>query len=255
MSKIKHILVDLDGVLADWSGGIERKLVHTPRALQWIDWSNWNGVKEGAPALVRELVLLAQASPGFYLSLKPIAGGADALRDMVADGHLVTICSTPDETNPTCADDKIAWLEENVGPGWGKRLILTHDKTQVRGDILIDDKENITGALAPEWEHVIFDAPYNQAPSARARLFHWNEWRSVVRFARVVIEYASGGYFCGNGPESSGYTGPGPGVIMAAIENGGHFPGDSDRGMTEGQRRLMQVAIDQAAKFKWMAAA
>lgn len=201
MNKTRHILVDLDGVLADWSAGIERKL-KLADSRYWIDWSNWNGLRQGAPPAVYEALRAAQASPGFYLSLKPIAGGADALRDMVADGHLVTICSTPDATNPTCADDKIAWLEENIGPGWGKRLILTHDKTLVRGDILIDDKPVITGARTPEWTHVLFDAPYNQKSSGKARLFQWAGWRNVVTRNGASRGYASGGYFCGNGPES-----------------------------------------------------
>lgn len=197
-AKVKHILVDMDGVLADWAKGVERQIRYGGRAdlADSLDWSLWAGTSDPETlAAVRE----AQAGLHFYFWLAPIKGAIDALREMVADGHLVTICSTPDSTNPTCADDKIAWLETKVGPGWGKRLILTHDKTLVRGDILIDDKPNITGARHPEWTHVLFNQPYNQEPSNKARLFQWSGWRNVIQTRPA---YANGGYFCANGPRA-----------------------------------------------------
>lgn len=44
---------------------------------------------------------------------------------------------------------------------WLTRLIITSDKTKIRGDLLIDDKPYITGSEYPAWEHVLFTAPYN----------------------------------------------------------------------------------------------
>jgi hypothetical protein len=46
------------------------------------------------------------------------------------------------------------------------RVILTHDKTLVRGDVLIDDKPGITGNMIPAWKHLVFDSP-TTAPSRK----------------------------------------------------------------------------------------
>ena len=37
------------------------------------------------------------------------------------------------------------WVENHLGKDWINRLILTRDKTMINGDVLIDDKINITG--------------------------------------------------------------------------------------------------------------
>ena len=37
------------------------------------------------------------------------------------------------------------WVENHLGKDWIDRLILTRDKTMINGDVLIDDKINITG--------------------------------------------------------------------------------------------------------------
>lgn len=37
------------------------------------------------------------------------------------------------------------WVEQNLGPQFVERMILTRDKTVVMGDLLIDDKDNIQG--------------------------------------------------------------------------------------------------------------
>lgn len=50
----------------------------------------------------------------------------------------------------------------------------------VTGDILIDDKPSVTGVESPEWEHVLFDQPYNRDVKDKRRMVGWNEWESIV---------------------------------------------------------------------------
>ncbi|MCT7149596.1 hypothetical protein M1196_23400, partial [Salmonella enterica subsp. enterica serovar Oranienburg] len=63
-------------------------------------------------------------------------------------------------------------------------MIITTDKTLVRGDILIDDKPVISGELpeystgtnhARSWEHVIFDQSYNRHITNRRRILDWGD--------------------------------------------------------------------------------
>jgi len=94
---------------------------------------------------------------------------------MVKAGHDVRIVTSPWVSNPTCASDKLNWVVKHYGSHWGPRVIITADKTLVRGDILIDDKPEIHGAAEPEWEHVIFDQPYNRDIDKK-RITDWSIW-------------------------------------------------------------------------------
>ena len=68
-----------------------------------------------------------------------------------------------------------------LGPEWLQRLVLTSDKTLVRGDLLIDDKPQVSGQeRLPSWEHVVFDAPYNRGTAHNLRLGSWAKWREIM---------------------------------------------------------------------------
>jgi len=90
----------------------------------------------------------------------------------------VRICSRPSFSNPTCFQDKRDWMEAHFGSDIVRRLILTADKTLIRGDVLIDDYSQ-SGILTPAWQQIIFTAPYNMKMSG-PRLSTWYEWSSVV---------------------------------------------------------------------------
>lgn len=184
MSGGLRILVDMDGVIADWHGGILRELDRGGHDASLVDASRWDlGLTEATRELVQEI----QAAPYFYRDLDPIAGAAEELNLLLDIGHDVRICTTPDALNPTCASDKIAWVREHLGERWIKRIDLTHDKTGRRGDVLIDDKPEITGGYSPEWRRIIFDQPYNRHVEG-TRLTRWTSqdvsfavWEAVAR--------------------------------------------------------------------------
>merc|ERR1719487_2609385 len=49
------------------------------------------------------------------------------------------------------------------------------------GDVLIDDKPEVKGKMGGMWEHIIFDAPYNQEVEGdRLRLHAWTDWKGVL---------------------------------------------------------------------------
>ena len=76
---------------------------------------------------------------------------------------------------------QIAQARQHLGDDWVKRLILCHDKTLVHGDVLVDDKPEVTGSNpVPSWEHVLFGAPYNRHITDRRRIGDWTEWAEVL---------------------------------------------------------------------------
>jgi 5'(3')-deoxyribonucleotidase len=68
----------------------------------------------------------------------------------------VFFCSTPFATRPPWAYDKLPSIEEHLRSRRVNHFILTHDKTLVRGDLLIDDTtvQTIEGLeFRGEFEH------------------------------------------------------------------------------------------------------
>jgi 5'-nucleotidase len=168
------VLVDMDGVLANWDKHYGEMLaLHFPEAVQ-IPYEERPFMNPQRVMSEQERTI--QSLPGYYRHLEPIEGGREALEELEANGHDVLLCSTPAPLNATCASDKYAWVEEHLGKKWVKRTILTHDKTLVLGDVLVDDKPVITGINEfPTWIHVLFDQPYNQHSDAEFRMEGWEE--------------------------------------------------------------------------------
>ena len=149
-----RILVDMDGVIADWGHAYGESLdmfgedaANIPRHKDQRGFDLHAGRTDRERALIDAVMI----EPGFYSRLRPIPGAKEALKGMVKAGHDVRIVTSPWVSNPTCASDKLNWVVKHYGSHWGPRVIITADKTLVRGDILIDDKPEIHGAAEPEW--------------------------------------------------------------------------------------------------------
>jgi len=96
-------------------------------------------------------------------------------------GFQIWFCTSPLLGNPTCCQEKLEWIQEHFGDEYVKRVILCQDKTTVRGDILIDDKPNITGLHHPTWQQCLFDAPYNQTRTDLPRMSEWSDWETPLK--------------------------------------------------------------------------
>lgn len=179
------VLCDMDGVIADWEAGHNRRILELDPTFPVLHIDDRRGFYSEAqyPEHLRPTLLEAMRSPLMYSDLDPIDGAAQALDEMAGE-HTVFLCSTPQDDHLTCASDKVAWIKQHLGEAWSKRLILTHDKTLVHGDILIDDKSVITGVRTPDWQHLVFDQPYNRELDAHLpRLTGWQNWKSAVEYA------------------------------------------------------------------------
>lgn len=177
------ILLDQDNVLADFETGIQRAVSRIPgfpkpdrhRSSYFIQ-----GEYHSEQAAVIEEIM---ASDGFFLSLEPLPGAVEAVHAIADAGHEVRICTTPVDDHRFCLADKAAWIDRHLGPAFVDKLILTRDKTLIRGHFLVDDRPDIVGALEPEWEHIVFDHRYNSRLVNHRRIFDWRnteEWRHIL---------------------------------------------------------------------------
>lgn len=171
-----RILVDMDGVIADWGRAYGESLEAYGDEARSIprhaDQRTFN-LNEGRTPREKSIIAAVMVEQGFYQRLEPIPGAMRALKNAVKSGHDVRIVTSPWVANPTCASDKLNWIVSHYGSQWGERVVITNDKTIVRGDVLIDDKPEITGSMEPEWEHILFDQPYNQHVDKR-RVHMWS---------------------------------------------------------------------------------
>jgi 5'-nucleotidase len=176
------ILVDMDDVLADFEKGflVEWRKKHPDKMYIPLEERTVYKIPNQYPAELRPLVDGIYQASGFYRNLPIIAGGKEAIIEMKEKGHAVFLCTSPLTEYANCVLEKYQWAEEKLGWDWTKKIILTKDKTLVRGDILIDDNPNPKGALAPVWEHIIYDFPYNREVKDKRRLT-WENWQEVLK--------------------------------------------------------------------------
>ncbi len=175
------ILVDMDGVLANFEKRVldTYRTTHPNKLFIPLEERTTFYVKEQYPLELQPLVEAIYLAPGFYRSLPQIEGSFEALSNLKQRGHDIFICTAPLPEYQHCILEKYQWVEEQLGSEWVKKIIVTNDKTLVRGDYLIDDKPSIKGLEIPTWEHILFEQPYNRFVDSKRRI-NWANWQSIL---------------------------------------------------------------------------
>ncbi len=217
------ILVDLDGVVVDWSAQFDSDRAWYYPHIKFDALEEFT-TPTNLPQHHQDAIDWVKHRPGFYSEMLPIEGAIDGVMALMASGHDVWFCSTPETRNPTCASDKIAWVTQYLGAKAAQRVILTHDKTLVRGDLLIDDRPDVKGAMKPTWKQVLFTQPYNAKVGMLGhnycdRAFSWADVPGVVKaFAlkRAILDSlaSSLGRGGGDGKLLPGYFLHGSGTLL-----------------------------------------
>jgi 5'-nucleotidase len=178
------LLIDMDGVIADYYGQFVRiwRMRHPGRMI--VPAENLKGMylEDSYPAQYENDIRRVNCSVGFFEGMLPIKGAIAALNRILDEGEFdVFLCSTPDtgSFNHSCPSEKVRWVELLLGKRWLKRIILTHDKTMVVGDFLIDDKPDIKGIFNPAWKQIVFTHAYNKHLTDHPRLDDWSEWETL----------------------------------------------------------------------------
>ena len=184
-----RLLVDMDDCIAQWTSRFDELVVElgfqelgvktTAEQIETeVVFDKFHGLTPEVSARVLEEIFNRD---GFYRNLEPISGALDALAEMVAEGHDVTLLTAPWQGSYSCASDKYAWVDEHLGREWTYKTILTNDKGRVTGDVLYDDRPAVRGAEYAEWTQVYFSAPHN-AGLPGLRISDWADWREPLKF-------------------------------------------------------------------------
>ncbi|XP_015991700.2 5'(3')-deoxyribonucleotidase, mitochondrial isoform X1 [Rousettus aegyptiacus] len=192
-----RVLVDMDGVLADFEGGFLRKFRARFPDQPFIALEDrrgfWVSEQYGRlqPGLSEKAISIWE-SENFFIDLEPLPGAVEAVKQMAnLENTEVFICTSPIKMYKYCPYEKYAWVEKHFGPDFLEQVVLTRDKTVVSADLLIDDRPDITGKWPaagaepnPSWEHILFTCCHNrhvqlQPPSRR--IHSWaDDWKTIL---------------------------------------------------------------------------
>jgi 5'-nucleotidase len=177
-----RVLVDMDGVLADFERGFERAWNdHFPNVPRTVaaparGWKIIDRLVRRLGPLVKDVV----HAPGFFAGLPPLPGALVGVREMRRALPDLWICTRPQVRYENCVPEKYAWVQRHLGREWTRRIVVVRDKTIVDADWLIDDDPTLARAIDARWRLVLFDAPYNRGAQGTPRMT-WLTWRDVLR--------------------------------------------------------------------------
>ena len=144
---MRRILVDMDGVIADFEAQFLNFWRRAYPDARWVDVADRrehyvDRDPSGAYDVKRSHLVIETA--GFYASMPEVPGAIAALNELSQHAD-VCICTAPfgdGEVMARCEAEKRAWIAEKLGDSWlsPERFICVKDKTVVSGLLLIDDK-------------------------------------------------------------------------------------------------------------------
>jgi len=146
----QRLYIDMDGVIVDFES-----------ALRKVD----NAPLEQYKGILDEI-------PGLFDLMEPMPGAIEAVNEL-AKQFDIYILSTAPWLNPSSWTSKINWIHRYFGlekdsPLY-KRVIITHHKNLLKGDILIDDRLK-NGVDGFEGEHIHFGTS------------EFSDWNKVLDF-------------------------------------------------------------------------
>lgn len=185
------VLVDMDGVLADFDKEILNRLAERhpdiPIAPSRVNFY----IAEDYPEHV-ELIRSMSDEEGFFDALPLVDGALDGWQRILSSGYTPRICSSPIRTNPHSKEEKLGWLERHFVPVFGSwvvgRAIITKNKEDYDGLALLDDRPELKNAYKATWQHIIFDKPYNQQ-SRQPRLYGWKDSNLLELLKAAEIQH------------------------------------------------------------------
>lgn len=170
-SPLLMILIDVDGVAADFCGCIDTYLqeAHGRPPLTWRHHDLERNLTDPVNSLPKSVVtdtMLYVKWGDACSDMKPYEGAVDAVHDAIASGFGVAFVTVGFKDSPCWQHDRIKWLRKHFDDR-AEILIVTSGVTKrlVAGAALIEDNPNTLQAWARKHPGRTFlvDQPYNQA--------------------------------------------------------------------------------------------
>lgn len=157
------VLLDMDGVIADFVGGANK--AHGYR--EDLDWTKWSAGLSSEEFWEP----INACSPEFWRNLEPYPWTNLLTKSLMHHFNDVYICTSP--AHEPCSSAKVEWVREHLPEYYHRRFVITNHKHLLAGPdtILIDDSDhNILKFTRAGGHGVLFPQP-------------WNKWRDSIAYS------------------------------------------------------------------------
>lgn len=176
------ILKDMDNTDFDWNTRLNEILLSLDPSFpivaegERLNYNHLAGDGHDADILKRALL-----HPEMYFDMDLIDGAVESTHTFLDAGCPVYFVTTPTLLNPGCVAGKVSDITKHYGKSMLDKLIITTDKTLVHGDVLFDDKPEITGARAnPSWTQAMQHQDFNAYVDHPHRMMGWADLERVL---------------------------------------------------------------------------
>jgi 5'(3')-deoxyribonucleotidase len=177
--RMMPVLLDVDGVLADFAGHL---LGTIGSRLTAADVTAWDIFALLDAEGLRGAALDTLKSPAWWASQPLIPGARDLVRGLVEAELDVVLVTSPWLSCVGWETARREWargLWRSVGAETGPGVIVTDRKDLVAGAVFVDDKPEHVAAWDAAWGSSLawlFDAPYNRGAKLRASVDRLHGW-------------------------------------------------------------------------------
>jgi 5'(3')-deoxyribonucleotidase len=179
-----RILLDVDGVCANWTGAVADRIYKHSGGEVAMDLTKWFRNAD-LPAAIRARVMADMNAPGFCYGFDVLPGAKEAIGELRAAGcevHFVT----SDWNSPTWVYDRNRWLVKHKLADAPRGVTYTPDKYVVKGDIFVDDKVSNVLEWREAWPNgigIVWAQPWNADYRGMNR---FNDWGLLLDIAKYV---------------------------------------------------------------------
>ena len=180
----RSILLDQDGVLADTMGTVLDVVQYeTGVSLCHADIKDyWFKGLEVEP----RFFLDALKCVGLYRNLGVMTGAVRAVNRLRETYHdnIFVVTAPMKGCEETCEVEKREWLAEHFDVDFAERAIVTQDKTEVLGRVLVEDNPDIPRTA--NWQPILFDQPWNRHVPDLPVMRNWGDLTVIeANYAQV----------------------------------------------------------------------
>lgn len=180
-----NLLIDIDGTVADlgteWLGKYNLDYNDTLTNDDILNWNTHTFVKPECGTKIYDYLSL----PDLYDNVKPIPGALEVIGQLRQEGHRIIYVTSG------LYPAKIEWLfKRGFMPdgyiGWASSpdFVIAHDKSLIRGDLLVDDKPENVYDFNPDTS-ILFDQPWNREAQYLTRARGWSDVYSIISEGRA----------------------------------------------------------------------
>lgn len=186
------ILLDCDGVLADFSGYLLRTVNSDRGAEAVCQWDIFSLLAEWHGPEVEKRAIQCCNNAGFWEAQPVVPYAQEAVAWLRSLRHRIVVVTAPWYGCRGWESVRREWLEKYFEVS-KEEVIITANKELIRGDLLVDDRPKHLEdwhRANPDGRAVCFDASYNRPTSTPAFDWPWriHTWRSNLSHARAFGE-------------------------------------------------------------------